>query len=75
MRPTGNSQGGYYFYSLQTGRILNRNHWTELPMPAEVITRVEQLVAGNLAAGLSFTNRHGQVNNDDDDDDEDDDDD
>jgi hypothetical protein len=25
LRPTGNAQGGYYFYSLDTGRGLNRN--------------------------------------------------
>jgi hypothetical protein len=25
LRPTGNSQGGYFFYSLTTGRVLNRN--------------------------------------------------
>jgi hypothetical protein len=40
LRPTGNTQGGYYFYSLTTGRRLNPSHWTALPMPAEVIERV-----------------------------------
>ena len=37
--PTGNQQeGGYHFFSLKTGRILlNRNHWTVFPMPADVI--------------------------------------
>jgi hypothetical protein len=39
LRPTGNTQGGYYFFSLSTGRQLNCNHWTTLPMPAEVIER------------------------------------
>lgn len=37
LHPTGNAQGRYYFYSLNTSRVLNRNHWTSLPMPAEVI--------------------------------------
>jgi hypothetical protein len=37
LRPTGNAQGGYYFMSLATGRRLNRNHWTTLPMPQDVI--------------------------------------
>jgi hypothetical protein len=37
LRPTGHEQGGYYFYSLTSGRVLDRNQWTALPMPAEVI--------------------------------------
>jgi acetolactate synthase regulatory subunit len=37
LRPTGNEQGGYFFFSLTTGRVLNRNRWTALPMPADVI--------------------------------------
>ena len=28
LRPTGNVQGGYIFFSLTTGRVLNRNRWT-----------------------------------------------
>jgi hypothetical protein len=60
LRPTGNTQGGYYFYSLTTGRRLSRNHWTNLPMPAEVIERVHQLAdQGNAPHGLSFANRTG----------------
>jgi len=43
LRPTGNFQGGYYFYSLNTGKHLNQYSWTELPMPAVVITRIEEL--------------------------------
>ncbi|KAI2499082.1 Reverse transcriptase (RNA-dependent DNA polymerase) [Fragilaria crotonensis] len=43
LRPTGNEQGGHYFFSLTTGRRLNRNHWTSMPMPAEVIERVHDL--------------------------------
>jgi hypothetical protein len=41
--PTGNAQGGHYFYSLSTGKRLNRNQWTELPMPADVVQRVDRL--------------------------------
>ena len=26
LRPTGNAQGGYSFFSLSTERVLNRNH-------------------------------------------------
>ena len=43
LRPTGNTQGGYFFYSLTTGRVLNRGRWTSLPMPNEVINRVHRM--------------------------------
>jgi hypothetical protein len=60
LRPTGNTQGGYYFYSLGTGRRLNRNQWTPLPMPAEVIDRVHALArCSNASNGLSFADRDG----------------
>ena len=48
--PTGNHQGGHLFFSLSTGKILNRNHWTALPMPLEVVDRVHVL------ARRSFSN-------------------
>ena len=35
--PTCNNQGGYYFLSLHSGKRINRNAWTELPMLNEVI--------------------------------------
>ena len=41
LRPTGNAQGNFYFFSLTTGRVLNRVHATPLPMPDNVIKRVE----------------------------------
>jgi hypothetical protein len=73
LRPTGNAQGGYYFYSLDTGRVLNRTHWTELPMPTDVINRIHVLARRN-PPGLVFSNRHRaafilDVNFEDDDDD------
>ena len=43
LRPTGNDQGNYYFFSLTTGRKVNRVHATKLPMPSEVIERVHYL--------------------------------
>jgi hypothetical protein len=52
LRPTGNSQGGYFLFSLSTGRVINRNHWTALPMPNDVIDRVHVLArrtAANVA--------------------------
>ena len=74
-RPTGNKQGGYYFLSLTTGRVLKRNHWTELPMPHdEVIDRVHALARRNgrsnsMGTPLEFTGRDGNplVHTDDDD--------
>ena len=74
LRPTGNAQGGYYFFSLTTGRVLNRNRWTALPMPAEVIDQVHVLARrNNVTNGLFFTDRVGNpiVADDEDDDDDD----
>ena len=56
LRPTGNLQGGHYFFSLMTGKRLHRTHWTELPMPAEVKDRVHALARrANAYRGLAFT--------------------
>lgn len=41
--PTGNLQGSYKFLNLRTGRIITRRNWTDLPMPQEVIDRVNAL--------------------------------
>jgi hypothetical protein len=58
LRPTGNQQGGYYFYSLMTGQRLHRTHWTELPMPAKVKDRVQALArCAKAHRGLRFTGR------------------
>jgi hypothetical protein len=57
LRPTGNTQGGYYFFSLSTSRILNRNRWTELPMPSDVITRIHALARRN-PRGVQFSDRY-----------------
>jgi hypothetical protein len=76
LRPTGNDQGGYYFFSLNTGRVLNRNRWTMLPMPADVIDRVHAIARrSHNAQGLHFLDRTGNavldLDDDGDDDDED----
>ena len=73
LRPTGNTQGGYFFYSLTTGRVLNRGRWTSLPMPNEVIDRVHRMARqehGNN--GLFFEDRNHNPLVDPDDADEDD---
>ena len=78
LRPTGNAQGGHYFYSLTTGKRLHRTQWTELPIPADVIDRVHKLSRRDLElTPLEFSNREGMIipddNNDTNDDDDDDD--
>ena len=58
LRPTGNQQGGYFFMSLHTRRVINHLHATKLTMPAEVITRVDQLAkTQNMIPSLAFGNR------------------
>jgi hypothetical protein len=60
LRPTGNQQGGHYFYSLMSGQRHHRTHWTELPMPAEVKDRVHALARrANAKRGLTFTDSNG----------------
>jgi len=54
LRPTGSSQGGYYFYSLNMGKHLNWYIWTELPMPVDVITRIEELAKTVTYDGSDF---------------------
>jgi hypothetical protein len=62
LRPTGHEQGGYYFLSLTTGRQLNRNRWTALPMPADIIDRVHTLARrSNAPRGLTFADRSGDL--------------
>ena len=62
LRPTGNQQGGYFFMSLHTGHIINCLHATKLPMPSEVIIRVEQLAkAQNMIPSLAFGNRDNRL--------------
>jgi hypothetical protein len=40
-----NLQGGHKFLSLATGDIITRRKWTELPVPSEVILRLEELAS------------------------------
>ena len=73
LRPTGSTQGGYFFFSLTTRRVLNRGRWTSLPMPNEVIDRVHRMARqehGNN--GLFFEDRNHNPLVDPDDDGEDD---
>jgi Zinc knuckle len=59
MRPTGNAQGSFYYFSLSSGRIINRRQATKLPMPDDVIDRVHLLARrqnGNI--GILFKDRY-----------------
>jgi hypothetical protein len=38
-----NMQGGHKFLSLETGEILVRRKWTELPVPNDIISRLDEL--------------------------------
>jgi len=60
LHPTGNAQGGYYLYSLSTGKVLNHNHWTVLPMPTDVINHVHVLACRSTAE-LTFANHDGVI--------------
>jgi hypothetical protein len=72
-RPTGNEQGSFYFFSLSTGRVINRGNATPLPMPDDVIDRVHVLARRQKAnPGLVFSDRNQAVDDEDDDGDDDD---
>ena len=56
--PTGNAQGGFYFLSLSTGRVLNRLRATAFPMPDHVVDQVHRMARQQKAnPGLLFGNR------------------
>ena len=60
LRPTGNAQGGFYFLSLSTGRVLNRLRATALPMPDNVVDQVHRMARQQRAnPGLIFGTRTG----------------
>ncbi len=41
--PTGNLQGSVKFYCINTGRVLKRHSFTPMPMPDQVIKRVNAI--------------------------------
>ena len=68
LRPTGNAQGGFYFLSLTTGRVLNRLRATALPMPDNVVDQVHRMARRQRAnPGLLFgsPSHMGTANGDD----------
>ena len=70
LRPTGNAQGAFYYYSLATGRRLIRRRCTPIPMPDEIISRVHFIATRQKQPdGFAFTRMDGTpipIRNDDD---------
>jgi hypothetical protein len=62
-KPTGNAQGGNWFYSLATGGMLDRRQWTPLPMSSDVIERINFLAKASQA-GMNFRNMRNELYND-----------
>ena len=58
MGPSGNLSGGQRFLALDTGKMIVRNCWKELPMPLAVINHVNLLGHAKCSL-LVFTDRHG----------------
>ncbi|KAL7462980.1 hypothetical protein ACHAXS_003351 [Conticribra weissflogii] len=56
--PTGNMQGSYKFLCLETGRVIRRRQFKELPMPGSVIKKVEELGKDGGSRDLVFSDRN-----------------
>ena len=62
---TGNLQGGYTFLNLRTGKKIIRQNWTPLPMPSEVIERINRIgSAQGEPKLLTVQDRHGHEKSD-----------
>ena len=58
--PTGNAQGGHWFFSLMSGCHIVHHCWTALPMPQEVILCVSQIGrAQGMPSRITYANRQG----------------
>ncbi|KAL7545710.1 hypothetical protein ACHAWF_009061 [Thalassiosira exigua] len=58
--PSGNQRGGYYFYNLNSGRVISRYAFTALPMPPRIIDRVHELARlDRVPTETTFTDRAG----------------
>ena len=56
--PTGNQRGGYNFYNLNSGRVITRYAFTELPMPQRVIDHVDELARlDSVPSSVVFADR------------------
>ena len=60
LRPSGDTLGSFYYYSLWAGLRLHRRRQTPLPMSQKVIDRVNYIVnKQNSPSGLTFTRQDG----------------
>ena len=58
--PSGNQQGGHWFLCLSSGARILRHRWTHLPMPREVIDRVNAIgIRQRMPSKLTYANRYG----------------
>ena len=58
--PTGNQQGGHWFLSLTSGSRVRRNRWTPMPMPQEVVSRVNAIgLRQKMPTKITYANRYG----------------
>ena len=58
--PTGNNQGTHYFISLASGKRIHGTDWIEMPMPTDVIERINQFgKEQGFPKTLTFADRHG----------------
>ena len=73
LRPMGNIQGSFYFFSLSTGRVIARNRATSLPMPEDIIDQVHRIARRQKAnLGMVFADCDQMVDKQDDSSDSDD---
>ena len=63
LRPTGNIQGPYKFLNLTTVKKLKKKYWTPMPMPYNIIKRVEYLASKYRRSGSSGGWRFRSRNN------------
>ena len=53
--PTGNLQGSVKFLSLATGKVITRDHWTALPMPANIAEHLDNISNSDWKEGTELT--------------------
>jgi hypothetical protein len=58
--PTQNLQGGHYFMALDTGGVITRYFWTQIPLPQLVLDKVDSWAADQPSL-LTFCNRKGRT--------------
>lgn len=52
--PTGNLQGGVYFYQLSTNSLTTRERWTDIPMTTDIVAMLNKLEPSPSALNPDF---------------------